>query len=199
MTIRRIGVVTDERGVIDGGGRVTYSRQRLRHVGRRASAVAGDDRGHAHVDEVRRGRVIREVVGMRVDVDEARRHDEIASVDASRAPAMPQSVPIAAMRPSLIARSARMAALARCRRRRGRRRSRCRSGRALRGANARSVAIRTPFASRSSWVTQSRRVVNQRLVPARALASSAAVGFVKALTASPTTTTTSTPMGLCQR
>ena len=75
-------------------------------VGRGAAAVAGDDRGHAHADEVGRRRMIREVVGVRVDVDEAGRHDQVASVDRFCAPCEAGIGPIAAIRPSLIATSA---------------------------------------------------------------------------------------------
>ncbi len=77
--------MTDERGVVDGWGRVANARQRLGDVRSGRAAVPRDDRGHAHTDEVGRCRVIREVVRVSVDVDEARRHDQIACVDRARA------------------------------------------------------------------------------------------------------------------
>ncbi len=79
------GVVTDERGVVDGWRRVANARQRLGDVRGGCSAVPRDDRGHAHTDEVRRRRMIREVVRVSVDVDEAGRHHQIACVDRASA------------------------------------------------------------------------------------------------------------------
>ena len=51
---------------------------------RRRSAVAGDDRRHAHADEVRRLGSRRQIVRVRVDVDETGRDGEPARVDRSR-------------------------------------------------------------------------------------------------------------------
>ena len=53
-------------------------------VERGAAAVAGDDRGDAHADEVRGRGTIDEVVGVRVDVDESGRHDQPGRVDDLR-------------------------------------------------------------------------------------------------------------------
>ena len=55
--------------------------ERLADVERRAAAVAGDDRRHAHADEVLGERLLREIVRVRVHVDEAGRDDQPRGVD----------------------------------------------------------------------------------------------------------------------
>ena len=55
--------------------------ERLADVHRRAAAVAGDDRGHSHAQEILRPRLLRQIVRMGVDVDEPRRHDQAGGVD----------------------------------------------------------------------------------------------------------------------
>ena len=81
--------------------------QRLADVERRAAAVAGDDRRHAHPDEVLGARMIGEIVGVGVDVDEAGRDDQAGRVDRPDARGARDRSRSATMRPSLIATSAR--------------------------------------------------------------------------------------------
>ena len=73
------GVVADERREVDRGAGLTDPGQRLADVERRGAAVAGDDRRHAHADEVLGARMIGEIVGVRVHVDEAWRDDQARS------------------------------------------------------------------------------------------------------------------------
>ncbi len=94
-------------------------RQRVADVERGAAAVAGDDRRHAHADEVLGARRVGDVVGVRVDVDEAGRDHQPGGVD-DLAASLLASAPMAAMRPSLIATSARRSSR-RCHPRPGRR------------------------------------------------------------------------------
>jgi hypothetical protein len=77
-------VVADERRVIHRHARLADLRERLADVDRRPAAIARDNRRHAHPDEVRRRGMIRDIVRVRVHVDEAGRDDEAAGVDALR-------------------------------------------------------------------------------------------------------------------
>ena len=73
------GVVADQRREVDRGAGALDVAERLADVERRAAAVAGDDRRDAHADEVLGERLLDEIVGVRVDVDEARRDDQARS------------------------------------------------------------------------------------------------------------------------
>src|SRR6185503_4742606 len=75
-------VVTDERRVVQGDAGLPDLVQRLADVPRRRSAVARDDGRHTHADEVLRQRPRRDVVRMGMDIDEARREDEAAGIEA---------------------------------------------------------------------------------------------------------------------
>ena len=55
--------------------------QRLPDVERRAAAVPRDDCRHAHPDEVLGARLVRQIVGVRVHVDESRRDHEPRRID----------------------------------------------------------------------------------------------------------------------
>ncbi len=55
--------------------------QRLANVERRRAAIAGDDRRHAHPDEILGPWLFDEIVGVSVNVDEAWRDDEARGVD----------------------------------------------------------------------------------------------------------------------
>ena len=55
--------------------------QRLANVERRRAAIAGDDRRHAHPNEILGPWLFDEIVGVSVNVDEAWRDDEARGVD----------------------------------------------------------------------------------------------------------------------
>ena len=75
------GVVADERGEVHRRAGLLDRRQRLADIECRRAAITGNDSRDAHADEVLGARVIDEVIGVGVDVDEARRDDEPRSVN----------------------------------------------------------------------------------------------------------------------
>ena len=81
------------------GARLLDLGQRFADVERRAAAVAGHDRRHAHADEVLGARMIRQVVGVRVHVDESGRDDEVGGVDGLARASRGLTLPMAAIRP----------------------------------------------------------------------------------------------------
>ncbi len=74
-------VVADQRRVVDGHLRRANLRERRTDIDRRSAAVAGDDRRHAHPDEIFGERPIGHFVGVRVNVDEAGRDDHPLDVE----------------------------------------------------------------------------------------------------------------------
>jgi len=75
------GAMTDQRGDIDGDSGLLELFEKLRHVGARIAAVAGDDGCHAHAQEILRNGYLADVLRMRVNVDETRRGHLSARVD----------------------------------------------------------------------------------------------------------------------
>ncbi len=74
-------VVTDERREVHRRASLLDRRQRLADVERGRAAIARDDGRDAHADEVLGARLLDEVVGVGVDVDEAWRDDEPRGVN----------------------------------------------------------------------------------------------------------------------
>ena len=93
------GVVPDERREVHRDAGVADALERVADVQRRRAAVARHDRRDAHADEVLRQRLRRQVVGVRVDVDESRREHEPRGVQTLR-PSAGAMRPIRTMRPS---------------------------------------------------------------------------------------------------
>ncbi len=74
-------VVPDERREVHRRADLFDRGQRLPDIERRRSAVSGHDGRDTHADEVLAPRLVDEVVGVGVDVDETRCDDEAGSVD----------------------------------------------------------------------------------------------------------------------
>ena len=74
-------VVADQRREVDRGASAGDAGERLADVERRAAAVAGHDRRHTHADEVLGERLALEIVCVRVHVDEAGCDDQARGVD----------------------------------------------------------------------------------------------------------------------
>ncbi len=73
--------MTDERREVHRRPSLLDRRQRLADVKRRRTAVARDDGRDSHADEVVGARLLDEVVGVRMHVDEAGCDDETGGVD----------------------------------------------------------------------------------------------------------------------
>ncbi len=75
------GVVADERREIYRGTRLTDLGEGFADIQRGRTAVASDDRRDSHPDEVLGSRMIGQIVGMCVHVDEAWRDDQACRID----------------------------------------------------------------------------------------------------------------------
>ena len=68
-------IVSHQRGHIHGDIRLLDFAKQLCHVQCGTPAIAHHHRRHSHADEVLRARHVGQFIGMRMNIDEARRHD----------------------------------------------------------------------------------------------------------------------------